>query len=250
MELLLVIIFALLGGAIGSFMNVVIDRVPAGKSLVYPPSHCGACGLRLTPADLVPVISYILLRGRCRHCHSGIPQRVFWVEILGAAIFALGYWHFGVSAEFGILVYYCCLFLVLGVIDLEKGIIPNRITYPSAGIALIISSFFSQIGPGNAAIGGAVGLGSLLLVTIISRGGMGWGDVKLAALIGIATGFPLVIVSLLIGVFMGGMVAILLVLLRKKKWRESVPFGPFLSMAAVATLIWGNDILNWYLGLF
>ncbi|GAH26381.1 unnamed protein product, partial [marine sediment metagenome] len=125
MELMLVVAFALLGAVIGSFLNVCIDRLPTGKSLVYPPSHCDACQHRLAPKDLIPVFSYLWLRGHCRYCHEPIPRRIFWIEVGSGLLFALTYWHYGLSVEFAVATFYCCLFVVLGVIDLEHKLILN-----------------------------------------------------------------------------------------------------------------------------
>lgn len=249
MEVLLITLFALLGAAIGSFMNVCIDRVPAGKSLAYPPSHCAACGHPLSPLDLIPVLSYLMLRGRCRYCHGNIPRRILLVELLGAALFAFLYRQYGPSLQFALMAYYGCLVIVIGIIDLEHGLIPNRIVYPAAGVALIIDVFAPQPGIVNGLIGGGAGLILMLLPALVFRGGMGWGDIKMAGVIGLAVGFPLVFVSLLMAVIIGGAVAALLLLLKIKRWKEPIPFGPFLSVSMIVTLLWGSAILNWYLGL-
>ena len=258
MEVILIVLFALLGTAVGSFLNVCIDRLPIRRSLVYPPSYCDACQHRLSPKDLIPVFSYLWLRRRCRYCQAPISQRIFWVEVGSGLLFAFLYWHYGLRVELAVSAFYCCLFIVLGVIDLEHKLILNKIVYPGAVVALIISIFLP--GPGiislpwpaavNGAIGGAIGFGLLFILALISRGGMGWGDVKMAALIGLVTGFPLIFVALLMGVVFGGLIAGILLLLRIKKRKEPIPFGPFLSLATIATLLWGNGILNWYLGLF
>ena len=140
------------------------------------------------------------------------------------------------------------------VIDLEHGIIPNKIVYPAMAVALVISVLLSQTRtvPGivEAAIGGGIGLGLFLLIVLVSKGGMGWGDVKLAALIGLVTGFPLVFVALLLAVILGGLVAVILLLFKLKKRKEGIPFAPYLSLGAIITLLFGNNILNWYLGFF
>ncbi len=259
MEVILIVVFALVGTAIGSFLNVCIDRLPAGKSLVYPPSHCDACQHRLSLKDLIPVFSYLGLRGHCRYCRAPIPRRVFWVEVGTGLLFALTYWHYGLSAEFAVITFYCCLFIVLGVIDLEHKLILNKIVYPAAVVALIISIFLPL--PGfidsplpwpqiiNGIIGGAIGFVLLSIPALVSRGGMGWGDVKMAALIGLVTGFPLVIVAILTGIVLGGLVAGFLLLFGIKKRKDAIPFGPFLSLATIAALLWGSNIINWYLGL-
>ena len=254
------VVFALLGTAIGSFLNVCIDRLPAGKSLVYPPSHCEACRHRLSPQDLIPVFSYLWLRGHCRYCQSPISRRLLWVEVGSGLLLAFIYWQYGLSVEFVVTAFYCYLFIVIGVVDLEHELILNKIVYPAAVVALIISVFRPSVGiidaslpwPEiiNGVIGGAIGFVFLLIPALIYRGGMGWGDVKMAALIGLVTGFPLVFVALLMGVILGGLVAGFLLLLKIKKRKEAIPFGPFLSLATIATLLWGSDILNWYLGSF
>lgn len=250
MEAILTVLFFLLGAAIGSFLNVCIDRLPAGKSLVFPPSHCDACQHRLLPKDLIPVFSYLILRGRCRYCRAAITRRILWVEVLSGVLIVFLYWRYGLSFGFAINAFYCCLFIVLAVIDLEHRLILNKIVYPASAVALIIGVFLPHPGIVNGVIGGAIGFVLLLIPALICSRGMGWGDVKMAALIGLVTGFPLVFVSLIMAIVLGGLVAVFLLLLRIKRRKETIPFGPFLSLATVATLLWGSDILNWYLGLF
>jgi len=258
MEAGLAVIFVILGMIVASFLNVCADRLPAGQSLVYPPSHCPACSRRLAAKDLIPIFSYLWLRGRCCYCKAPIPRRVLWVEIATAALFGLAYWQYGLSIELPIALFYISLFMVIFVIDFEHGLILNKIVYPALVVALLLSVFFTIFLPdvsivpsiARAAIGGGIGFVLFLLVAIVSRGGMGFGDVKLAALIGLATGFPLVIVALLMGIILGGLVAVILLGFKIRKRKEAIPFGPFLAVAAVVTLLWGSDILNWYLGIF
>ncbi len=248
MDAILAFVFALFGIAIGSFLNICIDRLPAGKSLTYPPSHCDVCQHRLSPRDLIPVLSYLCLRGRCRYCLSAIPKRVFWVELGTGLFFAFTYWYYGSSIVFAVNAFYFCIFLVIGIIDLEHGLILNKIVYPASVVALIISVFLLP-GIVNAVIGGAIGFVLLLIVALASRGGMGWGDIKMAMLIGLVTGFPVVFVGLFMGIVLGGLVAGFLLLFKIKKRGEQIPFGPFLSLATMIALLWGSDILHWYLRL-
>jgi leader peptidase (prepilin peptidase)/N-methyltransferase len=255
-EILLIIIFAVLGLAVGSFLNVCIDRLPQNKSIAFPPSHCEACQHKLAAKDLIPVFSYLRLRGRCRYCQASVPRRLFWVELATGVVFALLAWHYGLSPELGVMIFYACLFIVIFVIDLEHGLILNKVVYPSMVVALLLalvpqSRLTLMIEPGiaSAALGGAIGFGIFLLIALISRGGMGWGDVKLAALIGLATGFPLVFLAIIMGAILGGTVAVALVIAGKRKRRETIPFGPFLAAAAMITLLWGSNIMSWYLGL-
>lgn len=262
-DAILIVIFILLGMIIASFLNVCIDRLPSNESILFPASHCASCNRRLTTKDLIPVFSYLWLRGRCRYCQAPIPRRILWVETGTGALFGYLYWHYmvwqqGLGVELAIAAFYCCLFIVLMVIDWEQGLILNKIVYPATAVALLLSTFFSIFLPhieivpfiGRAAIGGGIGLVLLFLIVVVSRGGMGWGDVKMAALVGIVTGFPLIFVALLLAVIFGGIVAVILLTLKVKKRKEGIPFAPFLSLATIVTLLYGNNLLNWYLGLF
>ena len=247
------IMFGLFGVAIGSFLNVCIDRLPAGGSLLSPASRCPACQHRLAPKDLIPVFSYLWLRGRCRYCQGPIPQRVLWVELGTGLMFAFLWWWYGFTPELGIMSFYFCLLAVILVIDLERGVILNKVVYPAAAIALIIAALPSSTSnPGiiKVLIGGGLGFVIMFLIALVSRGGIGWGDVKMAGLVGLLTGFPLVLVSLLLAVVSGGLVAAVLLLLKVKQRKQTIPFGPFLSLGTMLTLLWGASILNWYLQLF
>ena len=178
------------------------------------------------------------------------------MELATAVIFALLYWHYGLRPELGVLAFYACLFTIIFVIDLEHGLILNKIAYPGMVVALLLSLIpqpwlAQQIGTRVAysALGGAIGFAIFLLIVIASRGGMGWGDVKLAALVGLATGFPLVFLAVIMAAILGGTVAVALLIARKRKRRQTIPFGPFLAVAAMVTMLWGSNILSWYLGL-
>ena len=263
MEILLIVTFAILGLVVGSFLNVCIDRLPGNKSIVFPPSHCQACQRKLATKDLIPVVSYLMLRGRCRYCRAYIPRRIFWVELSTGVIFALLAWHFGLSVELGVMAFYASLFTVIFVIDLEQGLILNKVVYPGMVVALLLSllphswlinqttwlTLVIQPSIASAALGGAIGFVIFLLIAFLSRGGMGWGDVQLAGLIGLATGFPLVFVAIIMGAILGGIVAVALVIAKRRTFKSTVPFGPFLALTAMVTLLWGSNILNWYLGL-
>jgi len=256
MEIVLIILFAILGLAVGSFLNVCIDRLPQNKSIAYPPSHCEACQHKLAAKDLIPVFSYLRLRGRCRYCQASVPQKLMWVELATTVIFALLCWHYGLSAQLGVMAFYACLFIIIFVIDLEHGLILNKVVYPGMVVALLLALYpwpwFSEsIGMriAYAALGGAAGFAVFLLIALVSRGGMGWGDVKLAALMGLATGFPLVFLAIIMAAILGGIVAVALMIAKKRTRRQTIPFGPFLALAAMVTLLWGSNILNWYLGL-
>jgi leader peptidase (prepilin peptidase)/N-methyltransferase len=260
----------LLGATVGSFLNVVSDRLSQGKSLLFPPSHCFSCNNQLTAQDLIPVFSYIWLKGKCRHCGARIPLRILLVEIFTGTLFGLLFWHYGLSWNWLAAAMYSSLFVALSIIDLEQQILPNKLIYPFLVIAPIISillgpnlvrvadfgNFFSQwltniyLANFVSVIAGAVsGLLILLIPLLFLRGGMGMGDLKLIMLIGMITGFPLIFISVFISVILGGIIAGILLLTGIKKRKDAIPFGPFICLGAMITLLWGSDILSWYIGL-
>ncbi len=249
-------LFALVGLTVGSFLNVCIDRLPRGESVVRPPSHCDGCQRRLGVRDLIPVISYLQLRGRCRHCGASIPRKLLWVELVTGAIFGLLFWRYGLSLELGVLIFYACLFIIIFVIDLEHQLILNRVVYPAMVVALLLAlAPLPWLGEAmtdrlaSAGLGAGVGFFLFLLLAVISRGGMGWGDVKLAGLIGLATGFPLVVFSVVLAAVLGILAAAVMAAARRRKFRQALPFGPFLAVSTMITLVWGSQILGWYQGL-
>lgn len=253
----------ILGTCLGSFLNVCVDRLPRGKSLAYPPSHCDACGQRLSPFELIPVVSYLWLKGKCRHCGANVPRRVLTVELTTGLLFAWLSFSYGFSLAFLVLAFYTCLFLILAIIDLEHGLILNKIVYPAIGLSLVIAPFWSRLGLPRTLLasetmldtfksslfGGAIFFCFLFLVVLLSRGGMGWGDVKMAALVGLATGFPPVLVAIEVACLSGGVTAVLLLLLRRRGRKEAIAFGPFISLGAFIALLWGKDLILWYMGM-
>jgi leader peptidase (prepilin peptidase)/N-methyltransferase len=260
MNIQIAVYFTVVGLAIGSFLNVCIDRLPSGKSLVTPPSHCDACGRRLGLLDLIPVMSYLILRGRCRYCHARITFRVFLVEFLCGACFLLAFWRYGLTAQFGVAAFWCCIFLVIIFIDWEHQLILNKITYPMAVIAIIILAIHTYV-PGanllppqstliNGLVSGAVLLAFFMLIILIRPGAMGMGDAKLVALIGLVSGFPLVVFSMVIGVVIGGIVAVILLSTKKKGRKDVIPYGTFLGIGPIIALIFATNILSWYLSFF
>lgn len=238
------VLMALLGAILGSFLNLCIDRLPRGQSLLHPQSRCEACGIRLPWPHLVPIVSFLALRGRCNYCKARIPRRVLVVELLTTAVMAYLGDEFGLSPESLALSVYGLVFILISFVDLEHGIIPNRVVYPAAGAAVGLSIFLPEVGPARALIGGALGFGALLAVYLAARGGMGGGDVKLAGLIGLAAGFPLVVPALLLAALAGGAIAVVLLTIRHKSRYETVPFGPFLAAGGVVSLLWGSRLLD------
>ncbi len=253
----------LMGAALGSFLNVVVDRVPRGQSVLMPRSRCDACGTTLALADLVPILSYLWLRGRCRCCGMRIPLRVPLVEGGTGALFMLFYLHDGLTGGSVLLALAAALLLALALIDLEHGLVPDRLVLPGALVALLVSPLWPllgverSLGPLEGALGSALGAlaagaGALLLflaVVVLSRGRMGWGDVKLAGLIGLLTGVPGVAVALWLAIVAGGAAAMLLLGLRRRGMKDAIPFAPFLAAGGVAVLLVGDSIAEWYFHL-
>jgi len=283
MTILLTVVFTLLGIAIGSFLNVCIDRLPLRKSLVHPPSQCDACRHRLSLKDLVPLFSYLWLRGHCRYCRARIPLRILLVELISGILFFAAFWRFGLSAQFALTAFWSCVFLVIIFIDWEHQLILNKVTYPMAAVAFVIlaiDSFVPGISlfPGrlfvpepsilSSLISGVILLIFFLLIIIIKPGAMGMGDAKLVALIGLVSGFPLVIFSAMIGIVIGGLVAIAYLLVKmKNNWqgfidlynlkkrkdafrllfkgrKDVIPYGAFLGIGPIIAILFDYEILK------
>ncbi|MFC1892963.1 prepilin peptidase [Chloroflexota bacterium] len=256
-QALLFALFAVFGLAIGSFLNVCSDRLPGGRSIVRPPSTCAACNHRLRARDLVPLFSFLWLRGRCRYCRTPIPRRIPALEVAMGVVFSLLYWHHGLSLELVFPLLYASLFALIFIIDIEHQLILDKVVFPGMGLALIFSLFnpaldYPALGTGIALrpaisiAGGAAGLVIMLLPFLISRGGMGLGDVKMAALIGLIAGFPKVFIALFLAIMAGGLVAVALLALGLAKRRQPIPFGPFLAAGAMTVVVWGAEIQNFY----
>ncbi len=255
--MLLILVFALLGLFTGSFLNVCIDRLPKGQSIINPPSHCSTCKHKLGILDLVPVFSYLWLRGHCRYCQASIPIRLPIVEITTGLLFTFLFWKFELGLELGISLVYACLLTVIFVIDLENQLVLDKVVYPSMALALAFSFFWPglrtfsffwpEIGLESALLGGLIGLAIVALIAIIYPPGMGWGDVKLAALVGLMTGFPLVFVAILLWWISGGLVGSILLAFKIKNRKDPLPSATFLAISAMVTLLWGQTIYQWYL---
>lgn len=254
------IIFALLGLAVGSFLNLCIDRLPAHESIITPPSHCPKCNRKIATRDLIPILSYILLKGKCRYCQSSIPIRSTLVEAATSLIFiglCLRYGLDEMNTQLIISLIYASIFIIIFFIDLEHELILNKVVYPSILLGLVISliwpNLFSDtwndLGRIQPLIGGAAGFCIMLLLYFVFQGGFGEGDIKLAAFMGIITGFPLIIIALLLSVMSGGIIAMILMVTGIRKRKDVIPFGPFMASSAMVTIIWGEAIWSWYINL-
>jgi leader peptidase (prepilin peptidase)/N-methyltransferase len=237
--------FAFLGLAVGSFLSVCVDRLPEGASIISPPSHCEACGHRLGALDLIPLVSYIWLRGRCRYCGAAIGARSLAIELGTGLAFVLLWTRYDDAWQLCLAMAYVALLLVILFIDLEYHRIPNRLVYPGIALALLAVPFAPHHHPFEMLAGGLVGFGLLLIIAIVSAGGMGMGDVKLAGFIGVAVGFPEVLLTLFLAFVAGGVVAGTLLVTHLKGRRDPVAFGPFLAVAGMVSLLYGQILLGW-----
>lgn len=252
---MIAVIVFLLGLALGSFFNVCIYRIPIDKSIVFPPSHCTSCNNKLKARDLIPVLSYALLRGRCHYCRAKVSIRYPLIEILTGGFFLLTYLLSGFTWAFLINIMIISLLIIITFIDLDHMIIPDEIVITGIIIAFIVQiTGIPSIGLLDAIIGLLVGGGSFLTIALLSKlilkkDGIGGGDIKLMAMIGALLGWKLTVLTIFLSAYIAGILGGGMLILKIKKKGEYLPYGPFIAIAAVVSIYWGMDILNWWLGL-
>jgi leader peptidase (prepilin peptidase)/N-methyltransferase len=247
-------IVAFLGLAIGSFLNVVIHRLPRRESLVSPGSRCPACGYSLRAVDNIPVVSYLLLLGRCRQCRAPISARYPLVELATGVLFVLHYFVFGWTLLLAVRLLFAAAMIALFFIDLEHRLLPDRITLP--GIAAgILASLSLPPGIRDALVGMIAGGGVLWAIgeayyRYAGHEGMGGGDVKMLAMIGAFLGWQLVIVTLVFSSIAGAVIGLVVIAARRGDMKYALPYGTFLGIAAVVSSLYGDRIVRWYAGLY
>lgn len=258
----------LLGAVVGSFLNVCICRMPHDESVVSPPSHCPTCDYRIRWYDNIPILSYLLLQGKCRSCGAPISIQYPLVEFLNGLLSLALFCKFfpmrlmveGMPAQFlltgafyfSVLFVFCSALVVVTFIDLEHQIIPDSITLPGIVLGFVVSFFIPQLGWLNSLIGIVAGGGSLLLIAwlyevVAKKEGMGGGDVKLLAMMGAFLGWKPILFIIFVSSLLGSVIGITLMLIRKKDSTLAIPFGPFLAAAAILYVFYGRRIINWYL---
>lgn len=247
-----VLIF-ILGLIVGSFSNVCIFRIPRNESIIYPASHCPKCRSNISPKDNIPLLSYILLKGRCRNCKNKISIQYPIVELLTGLIYLIIYLIYSLSIQSLIYIILSSALVIIAFIDLNEQIVPDVISLPGIVIGFILSFFVPYISFANSALGVVVGGGIILIIglagsVIFKKEAMGGGDVKLAAMIGAFLGWRYIIISLFLGFFLGALAGIVLVLSKIKSREDVVPFGPFIVLGSLITLFWGEQIISWYIG--
>jgi len=243
-----------LGAAVGSFLNVCIRRLPAGESIVHPPSHCPQCGAPIRSWDNIPVLSYLLLRGRCRSCRTPISARYPLVEALSGALLVALLYKYGLSASLAVYGLFVAALIVVSFIDLDHQIIPDAISLPGIVVGVVCAALGLGSGFTDSLIGVALGGGLLYAVAVgyellTGREGMGGGDIKLLAMIGAFLGWRAVLVTLVLGSFTGAALGLALIVARGADARVPIPFGPFLALGSLCALFFGDRLIWWYLHL-
>jgi len=249
------IIVFILGSVIGSFLNVCVYRMPRNLSIISPSSRCPSCNTPIKPYDNIPILSYLLLGGKCRVCKTRISFRYPLVEFLNAVLYVLVLWRFGAVWSTVIYFIFCSALIVITFIDLDYQIIPDTITLPGMVIGFVAGSLlmpdpfmrYSRLGFLSSIIGFLAGGGLYYAIAILSKGGMGGGDIKMMAMVGALTGWKSVILTTFLGSFTGAILGIFLMIFKGKGRKTKIPFGPFLALGALITLFFGQEIFQWYI---
>jgi leader peptidase (prepilin peptidase)/N-methyltransferase len=258
MSVPLVLLCGVFGLLIGSFLNVVIYRVPRGESVVRPGSRCPGCGHELSWYENVPLVSWLVLRGRCRSCHTPISARYPLVELLTGILFGAMAWRFGAAWELPAFLYLAAISVALSFIDIDTQRLPDVIVLPSYVVAAVLLGLAALIEPDwssflRAVLGGAALLAFYFLALVIYPRGMGWGDVKLAGVVGAYLAWiswGALAVGAFAGFLLGGLFGALLMAVRRAGRKTKIPFGPWLLLGVMVGVLWGTDIAHWYTDTF
>ncbi|MBU3110322.1 prepilin peptidase [Clostridium lacusfryxellense] len=257
METIFAIYIFILGLLIGSFLNVCIYRIPKGENIAYPPSHCTSCGNKIKPYDLIPVLSWIFLKGKCRNCGEKISIRYALVEFTTAVFFLLTYFQYGISINLLRYLLLIPFLIVIAMIDYDTMDVYTTTTWLAIAIGIITLGVNFYLGEQVATYiyGALLGAGTISFIIIMSKlilgtEGMGWGDAEICGLCGLFLGLKLTFVMMFFSFIIGGVIGVYLLTVKKKKGRSEMPFGPSIIIATLLMIIWGGKILNWYLSSF
>lgn len=251
-------VFLILGLIVGSFLNVCIYRIPRDISIIRPSSTCPSCNAPIKPWNNIPILSYMLLRGKCSKCGEGISARYPFVELLNGIFYLALFNQFGLGWHLPFLFIYASAMIVITFIDFDFQIIPDVITLPGIVIGLLGASFIipdpflditSIVGFKNSIYGLLLGGGLFYLIAVLSRGGMGGGDIKMMAMVGAFMGWKAVLITTFLGSLTGSIAGIFLMLFKDKGRKAKIAFGPFLALGSLISLFFGKDILRWYFGI-
>lgn len=249
MEIFFVVLFGL---CIGSFLNVCIYRIAREESISFPPSHCTSCGYQLKAKDLVPVLSYIFLGGKCRSCNENISIKYPLIEMLNALIYVVIYLNYGLSFEFFKFTAFASLMIVIGFIDFEtKYVFNSTVIFGVVGgtVFFIAEWIITKNIPWTNIVGAAIGFGVIWVIVALT-GGMGEGDIDIALICGLFVGIEGIIVTLFLSFIFGGLVGAIILILKLKDRKAEIAFGPYLAVGGVIASIYGSRLIECYLGLF
>lgn len=245
------IVFFIFGTIIGSFLNVCIFRIPAGESIVYPPSHCGSCKKNLKAIDLVPVLSWLFLGGKCRYCKSKISIRYPLVELLTGFLYFLTYKYYGLSFFTIKYIVLITLLIVISLIDYDTQDVYAVTTYPAIVLGVIfalVGNFYFNESLINYILGFVISSGAIFLVNKLTRGAMGDGDIEIHAIAGIFLGWKLAILNIFLSFIIGGVLAVGAILTKKKKKGDYIAFGPAIGISTIILIFLGNILVPLYFG--
>ncbi|MFW6025244.1 MAG: prepilin peptidase [Candidatus Woesearchaeota archaeon] len=234
------------GLILGSFFNVVIYRLPRGESIITPPSHCPECNTRLKTIDLIPVISYIINKGKCRYCGANISWQYPVVELITAFLYLFTYLKFGLTIEFLIYLFLISYLIIISFIDYNEKIIPNFLSYSGIIIGLVLAIIFNHITFISSLIGLIVPSFLLLIIALIFKGGMGIGDVKLVGMIGAFTGYLYPLLAIFLGALIGSVLYLPLMIRGKVDGKTRIPFGPLINIGALIMIFFGERLIDLY----
>ena len=243
-----------IGAVIGSFLNVCIYRIPAGESIVSPPSRCPRCLTQIRWYQNIPLLSYILIRGHCASCRAPIPLRYPLVEALTGVLFLLVFLRYGLHPVTLVFWLFAAALVAITFIDLDHQIIPDVISLPGIVVGFACSFVVPWVNWIDSLLGIAIGGGSLYLVAVgyellTKKEGMGFGDVKMLAMIGAFLGWKAIFPVIFLSSLAGTLVGVPLMLIKRADGKLAIPFGPFLALGALVMVLWGPLLLRWYFGL-
>lgn len=242
----MIIYFLILGLIFGSFFNVVGLRIPNSQSIVFPRSHCPNCQNTLSGFELIPVFSFLLQKGRCRNCLTKISPIYPFFELLTGILFAFSFYFFGFTSELIVGLTLVSLLVIIVVSDYLYMIIPDKVLLFFAPL-FIVERIFIPLSPWwNPLLGAVLGFGLLLFIAVISKGGMGGGDIKLFAVLGIVLGWKLVLFAFFMATLFGAVFGVIGLLIKKVERGKPMPFGPYIAMGTIVSYFFGENLLNWY----
>lgn len=245
----MIILVFILGLFIGSFLNVCIYRIPVGKSIVYPPSSCGNCGHQLNFIDMIPFFGYFIFRGRCRYCKASYSIQYPVIELLNGIIYALLFYRYGFSLFMLLYGIISSLLIVISIIDLKTQTIPDGLNLFGVIITVILGIYIFRGTYLTHLYGFLFGFGLFLIIAMITDA-MGGGDIKLMGVLGLLFGLAGIVFVTVLSFIYGAIISIMLIATKKATRKDYIPFGPFIALAAMTYILYGNELLSIYFNIF